>query len=252
MPEPISIVGAGPGSPDLITVRGQQRIKAADLLIYAGSLVPEPMLEWAPDGCRTLSSASLVLDEIIDEMLNGYRNGENVVRLHSGDPAIYGAIQEQMNRLDEAGVAYEIVPGVSSFLASAAALKSELTVPERVQSIVLSRVEGRAPVPDRESLENFARTGATLCLFLSIKYVRRIQETLTEYYEADTPVAICHRIGWPEEELTVTTLEDLAATADDLGYQRTTLLLVGEAIQAREDTQSGVYDPDHKHVFRPE
>lgn len=249
---PIVFVGAGPGAPDLITLRGRRLLGRADLVVYAGSLVPDAVIEHAPDRCETLSSASMTLSEIMEAMVQAQRSGDQVVRVHSGDPSIYGAIQEQMQRLDEMDVPYRVVPGVSSFTAAAAELKSELTVPETVQSIILTRASGRAKTPEAESLDRLAEAGCTICVFLSAKHARRVQEQLLEHYDPDTPAAVCYRVTRPDQKLVITRLDRLARAVGERGFKRTTLFLVGDAIQARSRARSGVYDPDHLHVFRPE
>lgn len=248
---PVQFVGAGPGAPDLLTVRGKTVLERSDLIVYAGSLVPEAVTVYADEQCEKLSSASLTLSEIMEQVEESYRSGDRVVRLHSGDPSIYGAVQEQMGQLDERAIPYEVIPGVSSFTASAAALRTELTIPDEVQTIILSRASGRAAVPESESLDRLARTESTLCIFLSAKHARKVQNQLLEHFDPSTPAAICYKVTRPEEKIIVTELEDLAHQVDQEGLKRTTLFLVGEAIQARTETQSGVYDPDHKHVFRP-
>lgn len=249
---PIYFVGAGPGAPDLLTVRASRVLGRADLIVYAGSLVPEAVLEYAGDECETISSASLTLDEIMEAMREAHQSGRRVARVHSGDPALYGAVQEQMLRLDRDGIPYEIVPGVSSFLAAAAALKSELTVPEQVQTVILTRAAGRAGAPERESLERLARSHSTLCVFLSAKHARSVQNQLLEHYDPETPAAVCYRVSRPDEKLILTELRHLAKTVRKEKLKRTTLFLVGDALRAREETRSGVYDPDHLHIFRPE
>ncbi len=247
---PIVFLGAGPGAPDLMTVRGRRLLASADLVIYAGSLVNDEVLEWAGEGCERVSSAPLTLEEITDRMLDAHAAGDRVVRLHSGDPAIYGAIQEQMGILEKQGVPCEVVPGVSSFTAAAARLGSQLTLPETAQTIILSRAAGRADAPERERLDRLAETRATLCVFLSAKHAQSVQDQLLEHYPPDTPAAVCYRVTWPDETLVRTRLDNLAPTVRDHDLKRTTLFLVGEAIGGRSG-RSGVYDPDHKHVFRP-
>lgn len=249
---PIQFIGAGPGAPDLITLRGRDLLRSADMVVYAGSLVPRTVTQHAPDDCEKLSSASLTLEEILEEIVEAYHQGKTVVRMHSGDPSIYGAIQEQMGKLDEQDIPYEVVPGVSSFTAMAAAIKSQLTLPEDVQSIILTRAGGRAETPDTENLEKMAATESTLCIFLSAKHARRVQDKLLEEFDPSTPAAIGYKVTRPEEEIVITKLKDLAADVDERGYKRTALFIVGEAIRARSEKQSGVYDPDHKHVYRPE
>lgn len=248
---PVTFVGAGPGDPKLLTVRGKEVLEEADLIVYAGSLVPKAVTEYASGDCEKLSSASLTLSEIMERVQAAYDRCETVIRLHSGDPSIYGAIQEQMGELDDREIPYRVVPGVSSFAAAAAALRTELTVPEEVQTVVLSRASGRAEVPDSESLDKLAKTRSTLCIFLSAKHARKVQEQLLEHFDPSTPTAICYKVSRPEEKIILTELGDLARHVGDEGFKRTTLFLVGEAVGARTDTQSGVYDPDHKHVFRP-
>lgn len=249
---PVQFVGAGPGAPDLVTVRAKRALERADLVLYAGSLVPEPVTEYAPGGAEVVSSADLTLDDIIRTMVETHRQGGVVVRLHSGDPAIYGAVQEQMGELDDRDIPYNVIPGVSSFLAAAAELKSELTLPETVQTIVLTRAAGRAGAPERESLERLAESRSTLCVFLSAKHARTVQNQLLEHYDPDTPAAVCYKVTRPEQTIVRTELQDLADVVREHKLKRTTLFLVGEAIEARTDTRSGVYDPDHKHIFRPE
>lgn len=247
---PIAFLGAGPGAPDLMTIRGRRLLEEARLVVYAGSLVNEAVLAWTGEECRTVSSAPLTLEEILDTMIEAHQSGERVVRLHSGDPAIYGAIQEQMAVLEERNIACEVVPGVSSFTAAAAALGSQLTLPETAQTIILSRAAGRARAPQRERLDRLARTRSTLCIFLSAKHAQSVQDQLLEHYPPETPAAVCYRVTWPDEKLLRTRLDRLAATTRDHDLKRTTLFLVGEAIGGRQG-RSGVYDPDHKHVFRP-
>ncbi len=248
----VTFVGAGPGDPELLTVRGREVVESADMIVYAGSLVPEAVTEYAGEHCEKISSASLTLSEIMSRVESAYRKGERVARLHSGDPSIYGAVQEQMTELDDRGIPYEMIPGVSSFSAAAAALRTELTVPEEVQTIVLSRASGRSETPESESLERLAEIGGTLCIFLSAKHARKVQDKLLKHFEPSTPAAICHKVTRPGQKIIVTKLENLARSTDKEEFRRTTLFLVGDAIQARTERQSGVYDPDHKHVFRPE
>jgi precorrin-4 C11-methyltransferase len=244
----VVFVGAGPGSPDLLTLKAQRLLSRADVVVYAGSLVPEEVLRHAP-GARLHDSAPLTLEEVMERLITAARSGKRVVRLHSGDTSLYSAVQEQMALLDEAGIDYEVVPGVSSFQAAAAALKAELTLPEVVQTVILTRAEGQTKMPPGESLEALARHGSTLCLFLSARLVEQAQEQLLTGYAPDTPVAILYRVSWPDEKIILTELKDLAAQVRQHKLARTTLILVGAAV-ARRQNRSRLYHKDHGHLFR--
>lgn len=245
----VVFVGAGPGDPDLLTVKAHRALGRADVVVYAGSLVPEAVLRHAPATAVLHNSAPLTLEYVAALLTGAARAGKHVVRLHSGDTSIYSAIQEQMTLLDEAGVSYEVIPGVSSFQAAAAALKTELTLPEVVQTIILTRAEGQTPMPESETLEALARHRATLCLFLSARLVDRVQEQLLTAYPPDTPVAIVYRVSWPDEQIIVTELRHLAEEVRRNRLSRTTLILVGTAIGRRQN-RSRLYDRDHGHLFR--
>lgn len=245
----IAIVGAGPGNPELVTVRGRRYLEQADLILYAGSLVPEKLTHCAKPGALVRSSASMSLEEQFSLMERYYRQGKFVVRLHTGDPSIYGAILEQMAFFDDAGMEYEIVPGVSSFQAAAAVLQSQFTVPERVQSIILTRGSGRTPVPDKERLSELARARATMCIYLSAEWSDEVQAELLEHYDPDTPVAVCYRLTWDDQQVWRGRLDELSALVRGSGKSRTLLLVVGEAIGARTG-RSKLYDPSFTHGFR--
>lgn len=245
----ILIVGAGPGDPGLVTVRGKHLLETADLILYAGSLVPEKLTHYAKPGAVVRSSASMTLEEQFLLISEFYRQGKCIVRLHTGDPSIYGAIQEQMAWFESSGMEYSIVPGVSSFQAAAATLKSQFTIPEKVQTIILTRFNGRTAVPEKEALGELARSQATICLFLSAEWAGEIQQELLLHYAPSTPVAVCYRLTWDDEQVWRGSLVDLASLVAKSGKTRTMLLVVGEAVGAREE-RSKLYDPAFSHGFR--
>ncbi len=245
----VQFVGAGPGDADLVTLKAKNALARADVVIYAGSLVPEEVLRHAPATAALHNSAPLTLEEVMAVMIPAARAGKRVVRLHSGDTSIYSAIQEQMTRLDEAGIVCEVIPGVSAFQAAAAALKAEFTLPEVVQTIILTRAEGETPMPAGESLGELARHRATLCVFLSARLAERVQEQLLTAYPADTPAAILYRVSWPDEKIVVTQLGRLADEIRRHKLSRTTLIVVGEAVRGRRN-RSRLYDEAHAHIFR--
>ena len=214
----VFFVGAGPGDPELITVKGQKLLQQADIIIYAGSLVHPSLLGYAKDGCEIHNSASMTLPQVIDTIDAGVKAGKQVVRLHTGDPAIYGAIQEQMIELDKLGIEYSVVPGVSSFLATAAALKQEYTLPGISQTVIVTRNEGRTPVPDREKLRSLAAHQATMCIFLSITMLDKVvEELIAGGYEPSTPIAIVQRATWPEQRIFKATLETICKEIEGQG-----------------------------------
>ena len=248
----IEIVGAGPGDPELVSVRGKRFLENADLILYAGSLVPKELTEYAKSGCEVVSSADLDLEEQFNLMKRHYDKGHLVVRLHTGDPCIYGAIQEQMAFFDEYGMSYHITPGISSFLAAAAELRSQFTIPERCQSIILTRGEGRTPMPEKEKLQLLASHQSTMCIFLSASLVDDVQSRLIEGgYSPDTPVAVCYKLTWKEQRIYRGKLKDLASLVKDNKLTLTTLIVVGEAIDNRKG-QSKLYDKHFSHLFRTE
>ncbi len=246
----IEIVGAGPGDPDLISVRGRQFIELADLILYAGSLVPIELTHRAKPGAVVRSSADMNLEEQFALMHEFYQRGLLVVRLHTGDPCIYGAIQEQMAYFDQYGMSYHITPGISSFQAAAAALRSQFTIPEKTQTIILTRGEGRTPMPEKEQLRLLARSRSTMCIFLSASIIDDVQRQLLEEYPADTPVAACYHLTWPDERIYRGKLENLAELVKSNGLTLTTMIVVGDAIDNREGL-SRLYADNFKHLFRP-
>jgi precorrin-4 C11-methyltransferase len=245
----IAIVGAGPGDAALISLKGKQLVEEADLILYAGSLIPEEITHYAKKEAIVRNSASMTLEEQISLMEEHYGKGHLIVRLQSGDPSIYGAIQEQMTIFDEKGMDYYIVPGISSFQAAAASLKSEFTIPEVVQTIILTRGAGKTPLPEHEKLNEMAKHKATMCIFLSATIARSVQEQLLEHYAPETPVAVLYRVSWKDEEIYTGQLKDLAQIVRDNKLTLTTLVIVGVAIGARKN-RSHLYNPAWKHTFR--
>jgi len=246
----ISIVGAGPGDPELISLKGRRLLETADFILYAGSLVPEALTHCAKPGATVRSSADLDLGQQLSAIAQHYERGHAIVRLHTGDPCLYGAIQEQMEEYDKRGWSYSIVPGISAFQAAAARLQTEFTVPELVQTIILTRGEGATPMPARERLADLASHRATLCVYLSIALADRVQAQLLEHYPPETPLAILHRISWPEEKVFTGRLDELAAIVAREQLTRTTLIVVSPALGAR-GAHSLLYAADKAHGFRP-
>ena len=245
----IEIVGAGPGDPDLVSVRGRKMLERADLILYAGSLVPKALTECHKPGAVVRSSADMALEEQCELMKQFYDQGKYIVRLHTGDPCIFGAIQEQMAFFDANHMDYHITPGISSFLAAAAELQSQFTIPERCQTIILTRGEGRTPMPEKEQLHLLARSQSTMCIFLSASIVDDVQRELLMEYPEDTPVAACYHLTWPDQRIYRGVLKDLAKIVHDNHLTLTTMLVVGEAIDNREGL-SALYDKHFTHLFR--
>jgi len=245
----IEIVGAGPGDPDLCSIRGRAFLEIADLILYAGSLVPRALTTCHKPGATVRSSADMNLEEQFTLMKEFYDKGLLVVRLHTGDPCIYGAIQEQMAFFDEYDMSYHITPGISSFQAAAAALRSQFTIPEKTQTIILTRGEGRTPMPEKEKLHMLARSQSTMCIFLSAGIVDDVQAQLLEHYPEDTPVAACYHLTWPDERIYRGQLKDLAKLVHDNKLTLTTMLVIGEAIDNRKGL-SRLYADEFKHLFR--
>ena len=247
----VHFIGAGPGAPDLITVRALNLIKTCPVVLYAGSLVPTEIVAEAQDDAHVVDTAPLHLDEIIAEIEAAHAKGQDVARVHSGDPSIYGAIAEQMRRLDALGIDYDITPGVPAFAAAAALLKRELTLPDISQSIVLTRTSVRASaMPEGETLENFAKTGATLAVHLSVNNLAPVIKQLSPYYGDDCPVAVVYRASWPDEAVVTGTLSDIRAQVKKAGFTRTALILVGRVLASEDFTDSKLYDAAHSHVLR--
>ena len=245
----IEIVGAGPGDPDLVSVRGRKMLERADLILYAGSLVPKALTECHKPGAVVRSSADMNLEEQCALMKEHYEKGHFIVRLHTGDPCIFGAIQEQMAFFDQHNMDYHITPGISSFLAAAAELQSQFTIPERCQTIILTRGEGRTPMPEKEQLHLLAKSQSTMCIFLSASIVDEVQRELLMEYPEDTPVAACYHLTWPDQRIYRGVLKDLAKIVHDNKLTLTTMLVVGEAIDNRQGL-SALYDKHFTHLFR--
>jgi precorrin-4/cobalt-precorrin-4 C11-methyltransferase len=255
---PVYIVGAGPGDPDLITVKGRKLLQQADVVIYANSLIPEAMLTCCRPDAEIIPTAHMTLEELIAVTIARVRSHQLVVRLHDGDPSLYGAIHEQIAALTEAGIAFEIIPGVSAFQLAAARLQVELTVPELVQTIILTRISGRTQVPAREELASLASHQASLCLYLSARHVEAAQTQLMEHYASDLPIAICYRLGWSDEKILVVPLSEMAKATKQQDLTRTTMYLISPALKALEvrnkdggEVRSRLYHPTHNHLFRP-
>ncbi|TFL20094.1 precorrin-4 C(11)-methyltransferase [Jannaschia formosa] len=249
----VHFIGAGPGDPELLTLKAQRLIRSCPVCLYAGSLVPAAVVAEAPEGARVLDTAPMTLDETHAEILAARTRGEDVARVHSGDPSLYGAIAEQIRLLKRDGIPYDICPGVPAYAAAAAALGQELTVPEVAQSIVLTRVSMKSTsMPPGETLENFARTGATLAIHLGIRALREIERALVPHYGPDCPVIVAYRVGWPDEAFLRGTLTDIREKARAAKITRTALILVGPALGEVEDFRdSALYDPAIPHVLRP-
>ena len=246
----VYIVGAGAGDPELITVKGQKLLQKADVIIYAGSLVNPALLGFAKEGAEIHDSASMTLPEVIETIEKAVAKDLMVVRLHTGDPSIYGAIQEQMDALKKKGIDFEVVPGVSSFLATAAALKQEYTLPGISQTVIITRNEGRTPVPEREKLRSLAAHQATMCIFLSITMLADgVKELIEGGYAPSTPIAIVQRASWPEQKIVRATLETIVAEIADKGIDRTAMIVVSRCLGADYEL-SRLYAPEFSHMFR--
>jgi precorrin-4/cobalt-precorrin-4 C11-methyltransferase len=247
----VHFIGAGPGAADLITVRGLRLIETCAICLYAGSLVPAEIVAAAPPGARVIDTAPLTLVEIVAEIEAGHRAGHDIARVHSGDPSLYGAIAEQMRRLDDLGIPYDVTPGVPAFAAAAAALRAELTLPGIAQTIILTRTATRAStMPTGEELDRLAASGATLAIHLSIANLARVTRTLIPHYGAECPAVVAYRISWPDEVLLRGTLATIRDETKAAGITRTALILVGPAL-AGGGSDSRLYAPDHHHVLRP-
>ena len=247
----VHFVGAGPGAPDLITLRGAELLKQADVIIYAGSLVNPALLDMAREDCEIHNSAKMTLEQVIDVMKQAEAAGKTTVRLHTGDPCVYGAIREQMDALDELGISYDDVPGVSSFCGAAAALCAEYTLPNVSQTVIITRMEGRTPVPEAEQLEKLAAHGATMVIFLSIGLVDKVQQALLESggYRPDTPAAVVYKATWPEQKVVRCTVSTLAEETRKNGITKTALIVVGDFLGENYE-RSKLYDPAFTTEFR--
>lgn len=247
----IHFVGAGSGAPDLITVRGQKRLQEADVIIYAGSLVNPQLLEEKKEGCEVYNSAYMTLEEVIEVMKKAETEGKTTVRLHTGDPCIYGAIREQMDLLDELKIPYDTCPGVSAFCGAASALDLEYTLPDVSQSVVITRMAGRTPVPERESIRSFAAHHATMVVFLSTGLLEELsRELIAGGYEADTPAAIVYKATWDDEKKFICTVGTLAQTAKEHNITKTALMIIGDVVAHTEYQRSELYNPAFTTEFR--
>ncbi|MDE2385839.1 MAG: precorrin-4 C(11)-methyltransferase [Alphaproteobacteria bacterium] len=247
----VHFIGAGPGAPDLITLRGLKLIQKCPVCLYAGSLVPEEIVKAAPAGARVVDTAPLHLDQIIDEIKAAHARGEDVARVHSGDPSIYGAIAEQMRRLDALGIPYDVTPGVPAFAAAAAALKAEFTLPEVAQTIIITRTTMKASaMPEGEELEKLGASKATLAIHLSIRNLGHVQRALTPHYGPDCPVVVAYRVSWPDQQFIHGTLSTIAAKVKEAKLTRTALILVGHVFGHDTFRESALYDAAHEHVLR--
>ncbi|MDB9332744.1 precorrin-4 C(11)-methyltransferase [Nodularia spumigena CS-591/04] len=257
MDSAVYIVGAGPGDPDLLTVKAQKLLANGDVILYADSLIPEEILDLCREDAEIIPTANKTLEEIIELMMERVRSHKSVIRLHSGDPSLYSAIHEQMQLLAAANIPFEVIPGISAFQAAAAKLKIELTVPGLVQTIILTRISGRTEVPASEELATLAAHQASLCLYLSARHIENAQAKLLEHYPADTPIAICFRIGWPDEQIMVVPLKEMAKCTQEENLMRTTLYLISPALSPTKELwsksgqrRSRLYHPEHSHIFR--
>ncbi len=257
----VYIVGAGPGDPELLTVKAQKILQKADVIVFADSLVPKQMLQDVRPDAEIVRTGNKTLEEIVPLMIERVRSHKSVVRLHSGDLSLYSAIHEQMQALAEAEIPFEVIPGISAFQAAAAKLGVELTVPGLVQTIILTRISGRASaVPEAEELASLAAHQASLCLYLSARHVEDAQTKLLEHYPADTPVAICFRVGWPDEKIVLVALDKMATITNEENLIRTTLYIISPALgevgkarlpEGHHQRRSRLYHPEHSHLFRP-
>ena len=246
----IHFVGAGPGAPDLLTLRGAELLKNADCVIYAGSLVNPALLAMTKENCRILNSASMTLEQVLSAFREEEQAGGSTVRLHTGDPSVYGAIREQIDALEEEGIPYDVTPGVSSFSGAAAALSAEYTLPGVSQTVILTRMEGRTPVPEGEKLSELSKHGASMVLFLSAGMMKNVQEELLKgAYNSKTPAAIVYKATWPEEKVVRCTVGPLAESGRKAGITKTALLLVGDFL-GEDYERSKLYDPGFTTGFR--
>jgi precorrin-4/cobalt-precorrin-4 C11-methyltransferase len=247
----VHFIGAGPGAPDLITIRGLKLIQKCQVCLYAGSLVPQEIVSAAPPNARVVNTAPLHLDQIISEIIDAHALGHDVARVHSGDPSLYGATAEQMRRLDALGIDYDVTPGVPAFAAAAAALRTELTLPEIAQTVIITRTAMKSSdMPAGEELETLGRSGATLAIHLSVRNLGQILRSLEPHYGADCPVVIAYRVSWPDEKFIHTTLANMAADVRVAKLTRTALVFVGPVFGENEFQDSALYDANHQHVLR--
>lgn len=247
----VYFIGAGPGDPDLITVKAKRLIEQSQVILYAGSLVPEEILADAPASATIKDTASMSLPEIIDEIKQAQAKGIDVARVHSGDPSIYGAIGEQIRQLDALGIEYEVIPGVTATSASAAWLNSELTLSGVSQTVIMTRYAGKTPMPERESLKELASHGATLVIHLGVTRIHKIVDDLIPFYGKDCPVAVCYRTSWPDADKVEGTLDTIVDLVREKKFTRTSLIIVGHVLNPESFNDSWLYDEDKAHVYRP-
>ena len=248
----VHFIGAGPGDPDLITVKGQRLIRTCPVCLYAGSLVPEALVAETPSDALVMDTAPMTLDEIMVEIETAHAAGKDIARVHSGDPSLYGAIAEQIRRLKALNIPYEITPGVSAYAAAAAALGTELTVPEIAQTVILTRTAMKSSaMPEGEDLDTLGRTGATLAIHLSIRNLLEVERRLTPYYGADCPVIVAYRVGWPDQRFIHGTLSTIRDKVRAEKITRTALILMGPALSDADFRDSALYDGAHPHILRP-
>ena len=248
----VHFIGAGPGAPDLITIRGRDLIAKCQVCLYAGSLVPKEVVDFAPNGALVLDTAPMNLEEIIAEIQSAHDTGKDVARVHSGDPSIYGAIAEQMRRLDDLGISYDVTPGVSAYTAAAAELKQELTLPEISQTIIATRTSMHAsPMPAGEELSKLAAIGSTLAIHLSVRNIKFVQDELIPHYGEDCPVVVAYRVTWPDQQFIHGTLVDIREKVRKSKISRTALIMVGRVFNEHNFRDSALYDPQHVHILRP-
>jgi precorrin-4/cobalt-precorrin-4 C11-methyltransferase len=248
-PSTVHFVGAGPGDPELITIKGQRLLQNADVVVYAGSLVNPRLLENCPRHCERYDSAAMDLEQIVEIMSKAAVLGKAVVRLHTGDPSIYGSINEQMNELQKKGISFKVVPGVSAFCGAAASLKRQLTLPDSTQTVILTRVGGRTPVPDSEDLEKLAAHGSSMVIFLSTGHIRRVTAKLMKQLPPETPAAVVYKATWPDEIIIRGTLDTIAPKVREAGIEKTALILVGQWVDQWSQC-SRLYDPTFSHEYR--
>lgn len=245
----VYIVGAGPGDPELITVKGMNKIKSADIIIYAGSLINPQILEYAEKDCKIYNSAEMTLEEVMEVIKAGFKENKNIVRLHTGDPSIYGAIKEQMDLMEKEGIQYENIPGVSSFCGAASSLKIEYTLPSVSQTVILTRIQGRTAVPEKENIKSLSVHRATLIIFLSVSMIESIVSEIIENYGKDTPAAIVYKATWKDEKIIRGTLYNIAEKTKNSGIKKTALIIIGDCL-GNDYELSKLYDKSFSHEFR--
>jgi len=246
----VYFIGAGPGDPELITVKGQRLVRQCPVIIYAGSLVPAAVLE-GHTAETVINSAELHLEQIIEAIRAAHEKGQDVARVHSGDPSLYGAIGEQIRHLRELGIPYQIIPGVTATAASAALLGCELTLPDIAQSVILTRFADSSPMPEGEALASLAAHKTTMAIHLGVRHLARIVEELRPHYGGDCPIAVVHRATWPDQDWVLGTLDDIVGLAEAKGFRRTALILVGRVLASDSFSESALYRAGHAHLYRP-